>query len=459
MFILFARPINMKQINENEFEWDMSDKTPKTSKLKDYLKNKYIAWSLVLALLTWGWYITKQITNDKISENKENVVEDNYPFKKENLPYRDNFTFKPWIIDENPAKWVYLKHDAWLTFYIVQPEDIKQDMLDLEWIRKKLAKIPQFKYLERDEYERKSWLRKTKSFNVPKWIIDKSKITHIKKWKFLIPIPIDSDFRKLSAENFANYCHEAIQEIETNHKYWKHIQELLIKVPEKELIAKMLAFARSETTEEYTSFTQSIWSTELHRREESVLAFSFTYFHILMEKNADWKTSWPWLRARLNLWLTEWETYHPKNAAKLFLWYRIEKTNWNLNSYFPIREENITHVAKTYNWSISYTPKFKANYQFSQKLLNWWTSKYDNINLEKSWIEYIWLNSKSKKTYKYTVQQKTTVKSIKKEIVKIFNENKNYPKIKEANIVRKDWTAISDKIILNEWASLYILTD
>ncbi|MDR0650806.1 MAG: hypothetical protein LBG59_05400 [Candidatus Peribacteria bacterium] len=62
---------------------------------------------------------------------------------------------------------------------------------------------------------------------------------------------------------------------------------LLQTVNEQELITTILAFARSETSEEYALFSQPIGSVELHRREEKYQAYSFSYFHILMEKGKD----------------------------------------------------------------------------------------------------------------------------------------------------------------------------
>ncbi|MDR2190468.1 MAG: hypothetical protein LBP53_04720 [Candidatus Peribacteria bacterium] len=62
---------------------------------------------------------------------------------------------------------------------------------------------------------------------------------------------------------------------------------LLQTVNEQELISAALAFARSETSEAYALAKTPIGSVELHRREEAYKTFSFSYFHILMEKGKD----------------------------------------------------------------------------------------------------------------------------------------------------------------------------
>jgi hypothetical protein len=82
--------------------------------------------------------------------------------------------------------------------------------------------------------------------------------------------------------------------------YNKEIKELLAHTSEKDVIIDMLSFARSETTSEYTNFIKPIGDVELHRREPAFKAFSFTYFHILMEKNANGSDG-PGLAARYKL--------------------------------------------------------------------------------------------------------------------------------------------------------------
>ncbi len=153
--------------------------------------------------------------------------------------------------------------------------------------------MPEFSYLKEAEYDRSNPENKPKSFNISK----KSVVAGM-----YIPIPLDNDVREISPQDFANYCYDAIQEMKNDDsKYSKEIKELLSYTTEKDLITAMLAFARSETASEYTNFTQPIGDMELHRREPKYKAFSFTYFHILMEKNSDGVTAGPGLKARIKL--------------------------------------------------------------------------------------------------------------------------------------------------------------
>jgi hypothetical protein len=82
------------------------------------------------------------------------------------------------------------------------------------------------------------------------------------------------------------------------------------------------------------------------------------------------------LEARINLWLTEWECYHPKNATKLFLAYWIEKCKktWkNIEEFFPLREENYEECARRYNWwnykDNDYDTKLRINQEKVIRLL------------------------------------------------------------------------------------------
>jgi hypothetical protein len=352
---------------------------------------------LLLALLLTSWGIVYNYLN----ENKKDIREkhdkklNELEIKKNKFRNNPDF-FKKWleVKKERLWEWVNIIRDARLTFYVVTKDDLTQIrtqitkskwkwkwkkkqiikinktnyILDRDKIRHKLSKFSDFKYLEKDEYK-----NKIKWFNIPKGNIDKERINEIEKWKFFIPVPLESDIRKFEVDEFAKYCKEAIKEMKEDKIYWKRIQERLklYNWNENQLTIDMIAFARSESTEEYTNFVQPIWSVELHRREEGKYKeFSFTYFHILME--------WPWLDARKKLWLTEWQCYNPKNAAKLFLAFWIEKNKWNLKGYFPLSENNIWKTWKRYNWSNAYTPKLKANRAFVSKVINWKVKLYNS---------------------------------------------------------------------------------
>lgn len=467
--------------HRNSFEWSeyLSQNSNRLSSLKLFLQKEYVKWALILALLgVWGtitYTVLKDKNETKIEQDKDTSW---YPFEYHHLPFWDDnptyFTknLQPKI--ETPALGVKIIRDAGLTFYIVQKEDIKEiktttytyktvkekkgkktiskkikipkvtvsHVGDFDKIRQKLSKIKEFSYLRDNEYDRSKTGNKTKSFNIP--------TENVKVWLY-IPIPLNHKERKITPQDFANYCHIAIQEMEQeNSIYSEPIKKLLTHTKQKDIISSMLAFARSETTEEYTSFIQPIGSVELHRREPAFNAFSFTYFHILMEKTADGKTAWPGLKARLNLWLTEWQCYHPKNAAKLFLAYWIEKTKWNIREVLPLTKDNIKKSWIVYNWSAAYIKKLDPNYIYTKKLINWEITYYDNNTLARAWFEYKWLNSKYQHVYVFkTPRWIRSNDELKKYITQHFNKNKadNCPNIGENNIVTQWGKQLPKKII------------
>ena len=259
---------------------------------------------------------------------------------------------------------------------------------------------------------------------------------------------------------FANYCYDALHEmIQDSSPYNKDIKWLLHHTDEKSIVASMLAFARSETAEEYTNFVQPLGDVELHRREPWFRAFSFTYFHILMEKNGDGKTAGPGLKARLKLWLTEGQCYHPKNAAKLFLAYRIEKTNGHINKIFPLTANNIRDVGTKYNWSSTYIQKLQPNFNYATKLMNWQITYYDNANLDKAWFVYTGLNPSFEHLYKFGTPKWTTNNNeLKRIIIAEFNKNKanNCPAISERNVVLKEKKTKSGTIIIPDTVYIHV---
>ncbi|EKE28469.1 MAG: hypothetical protein ACD_3C00054G0009 [uncultured bacterium (gcode 4)] len=380
---------------------------------------RWVASSKVAKILIWIWVIGAVWTSVYNSKLKKNEFTDE-PYKIEkkesNFKY-DEARIEFWDDnDEYFAKWyspkkefhivsdswkkvkIKIIHDAWLDFYKVTKDDIKTEIihtwkfklvpdkakrkvvkgkskkdkktkpimkkveivtvkkvLDFDKIISKISQLDRFKYLGRKEYDRDNPGNKTQSFNI--WKQDAVKDN------MLLPIPLDSRNREISDAKFAFYCKRAIEDMKSNQKYSVKTKEFIdLAWWEKNLVAIMVAFARSETSEDFRFFTQKIWFNELHRWEERYRSFSFTYYHILMD--------WPWFKARLKLNLTEWQCYHPQNAWMLFLWYWIEKTNWNLNRYFPLNSpERIRKAWAVFNWSASYAPKFKANLGHSKKIL------------------------------------------------------------------------------------------
>jgi len=463
---------NYQNIHKNI--WD-DDLNKKSNKVKDFLKKKSVQAAIVLALAGAWTFTGYQVFKDKDSAKIEQVKDLNgYPFEQHHLAFwddnKDYSTKNLQLERETLAPGVKIIRDAGLIFYIVQPEDIKETKkttyttkttktkhgkktikvphitthktADFEKIRNKLSTIPEFAYLKDNEYDRSQSGNKTKSFNIPKENVTSG---------MYIPIPLDHKVREISPQDFANYCHDALKEMKGDSSaYSEDIKKLLTRTSEKEIIIAMLAFARSETASEYTNFVQPLGDVELHRREPAYKSFSFTYFHILMEKNSDGKTAGPWLEARIKLWLTEWQCYHPKNAAKLFLAYWIEKSNGHLDNIFPLTKKNIAQVGTKYNGSSTYVDKLQPNFDYATKLMNWEIVNYDNTKLKNVWFTYTWLNSKYEHVYTFTTPKWTTSNDkLKKTVVEQFNKNKaaDCPAIDEDDVVTKWWKEISWHII------------
>lgn len=464
-------------ISENGVRWN--EDLENWNKIKDFWKKKSVQAALILAL-TGAWTFTGyQIFRDKDSAKIEQVKDLKwYPFEHHHLTFWDDnpdfFAKNLAIKKETLAPGVVIKRDAGLTFYIIQEEDIKEvthtilvskktkvkqwhklvytysqvpqttitHVADFEKIRRKLSSISEFSYLKDDEYDRSSPNNKTKSFNIPK---------ESAKAGMFIPVPLDHKVREISPEDFSNYCHEAIKDLISSHStYAPIINKLMTHVSEKDIITAMLAFARSETASEYTNFVQPLGEVELHRREPAFKAFSFTYFHILMEKNSDGKTAGPGLAARLKLWLTEWQCYHPENAAKLFLAYWIEKTHGHLESVFPLTSSNIKQVWTKYNGSSSYVDKLLPNYLYSKKLLAGEITHYDNTMLKQTGFVYTWLNSHYEHMYKVkTPKWIHSIDKLKSFIVEEFNNHKaaDCPTIDENDVLNREKKALSWQII------------
>lgn len=406
-----------------QLEEDMSEEIPADT--DDGLRDKAKKF-LHLDWFSWSAESSKNPAGYPFARHEREFWDDN------DLYFQKNLVPKSMTL----TRGVKIIRDAWLYFYVVQAKDT------LEWIRTKLSGTKEFAYLHDDEYNlAKHPSNKTQSFNISPDDI---------KPGMLIPIPLDYHDREISSQDFTNYCHEAIQEMQMK---WSHytetIKTLLKKVSEKDVLISMLAFARSESAGDTSWFTKPLGDVELHRWEQRYKAFSFTYFHILMEKTADRKTNWPGLQARLNLWLTEGQCYHPKNAAKLFLAYRIEKTKWDFKitlangktvTVFPLTKNNLTVSGTTFNGSQEYTNKLAPNFDFATKLLNKEIVYYNNAPLEKIWFVYKWLNSKYKHVFSFNPPNATlhTVAELKNYVVQTFNKHKaaSCPAITPNNVVK-----------------------
>jgi len=309
-------------------------------KVKKFARDNVI--KLLIALwATWYWgYKTAEIVKGIQQDNQEIVIKDNgkwyeVSFKEKEYFKNPDFFNEGYkiIVDETyKDKWVILIRDVWMTFYVVQDGETKK-----EKIKEKLSSIPEFSYLKDPVY-----MNKIKGFNVPDASL---------KEGLYIPIPVKIEDRRLNIEEFREYSKIALQEMKNDPHYWEKTKKIIKEIWEEKIINTMIAFARCETATDQETFTDPIWTTELHRWEPRYSSFSFSFYHILMEKNADKRTPWPWLKARQNLWLTEWQCYHPINAWKLFLGYCFEKVKSDPTYFFKI---NNLSEAKTkwgkYNW-------------------------------------------------------------------------------------------------------------
>ena len=339
--------IEKKQIEKWKRPW----------KIWRFFRDNIIKLMIVLWATGYWWYKSTEIVKDS-QQNKQGIVIGNNNETNDQATYQLSFEesqyfqnpefFDTWFkttVDETyKDKWVVLIRDAWMTFYVVQEGETTKKQ-----IRDKLSSISEFSYLKDTIYN-----DKIKGFNVP----DAS----LKKWLY-IPIPVKAADRKIEVEQFREYSRIALHEMEQNPVYWEKTKKLIKECGEEKILNIMIAFARCETATDQQYFSDPIGTTVLHRWEPKYHSFSFSYYHILMEKNADGKTPWPWLKARQNLWLTEWQCYHPVNAWKLFLWYCFEKKK-DPTYFFKIRnlEEAKTKWWK-YNWDSTYWWKLWDNIQ------------------------------------------------------------------------------------------------
>lgn len=345
-----------KAIGE-QIEKKQNKKWKKSWKIWRFARNNIIKLMIALGATWYWWYewekyfaennqhkqeLLANADNDIIISPEENQITVLEPEEK--------------IINDEPAQkrkkveidetykdqWVTLLRDNNLVFYVVKKWD------SLIGIKNKLQKIPEFSYLASKEYEIPKSGRNIQSFNTP--------ASSLTPW-FYLPIPLKIEDREISEDDFKKAAKDALDEMQVNTEYWDKTKELLKNVKEKDIINIMTAYARCETAPDYENFSDNIWNVELHRYEPSCKAYSFSYFHILM-----WE--WPWLDARIKLWLTEWDCYDAKNACKLFLWYCFEKKKWDPSYFFKVQNLwDAKKVWKIYNWSSKYWDKFWANIQ------------------------------------------------------------------------------------------------
>lgn len=197
---------------------------------------------------------------------------------------------------------IIMRHDVGLNYYLVQEGD------SFVVITEKLSRFPFFAYLKDLPKS------KIKGFNIS------GKDLHPGKW-IVIP-PKQSPVEGLTDDKFIVNCREAIREIQSDPIYGRFIVELLKNTTEDQIVAMMMACAKTE------SGSGRLDQFSLFRYQGAYKAYSYTLFHILMHGAG--------LKARQNLWMTEGQTLSPKNSAKLFLAFMIEKSPYSFQKFFPV---------------------------------------------------------------------------------------------------------------------------
>lgn len=243
--------------------------------------------------------------------------------------------------ETNPSLKVTVFRDNGLNFYLVENDNETKAS-----IRAKLVQFKEFEYIK----------------NLPSYKIASFNILDVSLKKgMLIPIPIPEDHRKFGEEEFLNHCHDGIMEMLQHEEYGCHVAELLDKIGEKELLTFMLTMAKVE------SGGLPLGQFEFHRYEKHIPAFSFSIFHVLM--------AGPGLEARKKLNMSEGQLYHPRNAAKLFLGFLIEKSGGNPEKFFPLLE-HVEEFTSFYNGTAwrslnpHYPDTLRKYYASSCKVLN-----------------------------------------------------------------------------------------
>jgi hypothetical protein len=192
-----------------------------------------IIWKNRDRLPTTGWKVYDLLNPDKSTPKKPE-------WKSESTEKRNS------KFDTRYEKqyWVKLIRDKSLNFYVVKKWEW------LSTIREKLKKIPEFSYLASPYYDPSNPKNKTHAFNTPN--------TSLKEG-FYLPIPIKKEQREVSISNFKSKATKALNEMKNNRAYWEKIKNLVRNLGEKEVVNIMAAYARSETAEDYTKFSDPIW--------------------------------------------------------------------------------------------------------------------------------------------------------------------------------------------------------
>lgn len=195
--------------------------------------------------------------------------------------------------EEKKMRWVSIDgvgqvfHDVGLDFYFVENEESLDD------IKEKLEPI--YPYLKKQK-------GKINAFNISaKWVTP----------GMMLPIPVERGERQITDQEFLRFGYEALDELVASSEYGAFVQMLRNHISDEKIVTTLLAIAKQE------SGGKPIGQFELHRYEPKKEVFSYSIFHILM--------TGPGETARKNFGMTIGQTYHPRNAVKLFFGFVVEK--------------------------------------------------------------------------------------------------------------------------------------
>lgn len=392
------------------------------NKWKNYtLRSLYIAWITLWSLQLFSdkipdWWKQFDASNIFWWDKTETVSSDGWlgygsadynPYWELDDAYLD-YTIQPTLEQadgsedlkvELLAPWIEVKRDVGVTFYRVRKGET------LLSIYNKLKSLDEFSYLRDQHYNPVIKGSKIRNFNIDPQTLQPG---------MFIPVPLSKESRIISGEQMKEYAYAAVQDIQNNPTYWSIYSNRLKNNSADELVAAAIAFARCESASDYRNADDQIGEKNVyHRYESHISTYSLSPYHILM--------SGPWLKARKNLHLTEWQTYHPKNATLLFLWYRVEKLREvgkvdRIQDYLPLTNSNIWESWTTYNWcknnpekAKDYVYRLSCNYTHAINLVwentdNWKIQpvlKWENWN-----FDFVGITGSSQLPYyRYTVKR------------------------------------------------------
>ena len=298
----------------------------------------------------------------------------------------------------------------------------------------------------------------------------------INKTPYWVPIPIKKEIREIKDEIFVESATMAINSI-LKSEYWNIWEIVMKEYTEKEIANLLTALAKIETGKT----TSTIWTDVLHRREAwNHKCFSFGYQHVLM--------TWPWLKARKKLGLSEWQACHPINSNMLVMWFIAEKIKETLGTN-PSDEKIAKAIINrlkflknkslnTEDWDFQKFCEFynrwnykKNNYDknfinainqlnllddFKEYQVNKWNFFYENMDNKWENLVYSYIIPENEKGFiknnllKNIVNAKILRKRFKAEY---WIESDN------VQVCRRNWNIYEDNELFEAWQKVYIKFD